>query len=411
MAFEGVIINKIDGSLGNRQPNTDGTTILFTSAVEIADDFEYGNAYEFVTLKQAEDLGLTAAYDASNDELVHYEIEEFFRLSPDATLIVVPTDWENIDGPGLWFTQKIKENPTVKWVGIIGRGVAFNHADFTTFINTMQGYVNNLVAEHIRIDGIFFEGVGPATPVAISAFPDNTALTAPNCAVVIGQDPYIKTIIADTKRASVGSVLGSRAVRMVNESLGSVDIRRKPSAKKGSENYTLTDTLTGKWLTAELSDHKKLVQLSLAEQTAITNKGYIFAGLYFGYGGIFLNDGRTCVTVTSDYSTTRANATFNKAARILRQKMMPKIKTTLRLDGTTGFLKTSTVKALESIGEDAIAKTMIADDEIGAFNLYINPAQAPDANTPLVCKAEILFDRILYTLEIDLALTYQLNLS
>jgi len=70
-------------------------------------------------------------------------------------------------------------------------------------------------------------------------------------------------------------------------------------------------------------------------EKAIVDKGYIIAGSYPGYSGVFFSGSATCVEKASDYAYSENNRVRNKAARLIRLTMMPEIidivKKTLRL--------------------------------------------------------------------------------
>ncbi|WP_051536229.1 DUF2586 family protein [Marinilabilia salmonicolor] len=127
------------------------------------------------------------------------------------------------------------------------------------------------------IDGIFVEGVGDALGIEVTAYSDLRELSAPNVTYVIAQEPAQAALKASyAVRAAVGTALGSVGVRKVHEDIGSVDIEDKPRDRRGEENYSLTDELLGRWLSAALCDGKTFKSLTPAQQSSLTAKGYMY---------------------------------------------------------------------------------------------------------------------------------------
>jgi len=84
-----VNISKTRGGLGRREPSTDMVSGLIASGVAVVGGAQLDTHYKLVEVKEAEDLGLDAAYDTANTILVYEHIKEFFRLNPDGELHIM----------------------------------------------------------------------------------------------------------------------------------------------------------------------------------------------------------------------------------------------------------------------------------------------------------------------------------
>lgn len=409
MGFKGTTVNKLNGGLGQTNPTADGD-MIFAGVIPVADlpvGVVHYTAYELLQPEDAEDLGIDAAFDANEGLLIHNDISEFFRLTrPGAKLFFIPV-------PALLTATQIMtaaafqtavRGTTGKCIGI--SGTATEAVDIDTIVEAVQAQVAVLATNKKLISLVILEGVGEAaTTTAISAYPDQRAKTAPNVQVCIAQDGGVADLdAAYAKRASIGSVLGMYSVRQVNENLGSVDILNKPDAKKANQTYPLNEA--DKWTEARLSDGTLVSTLSQADMDSLTAKGYIFAGSYQDYPGVYFNNSPTCVELASDYSFGENNRTWDKAADGIRLAMMPKVKGIIKKDPTTGYIKSTSVTALKNLAEKPLKK-MLADNEISGFEVYINPQQITGVSNPLQVKAIVVKDDIAHEITVDLGLSTQ----
>jgi hypothetical protein len=268
--------------------------------------------------------------------------------------------------------------------------------------------VTAFLGEYLYIDGIFVEGVGAAAAMTAADYDDLRTITAPNVSYVIGQDPAVAELnAAYAKRAAVGTVLGSVAVRKIHEDLGSVDIEEKPRSRRGEESYSLSDEDLGRWLSAALSDGTGFKTLTEADQKSITTKGWMYVGSFANYSGFYLNGCPTAVTKDSDYAYFNFNCIWNKAARLIRQTLIPRVRSKVPTDPTTGYLKSTWVSGCES-SINAALDAMVSAGNIEDKDVYINPAQAIGEDTPLEVKAQVVVGRIVHEFSVDLGLTNNL---
>jgi hypothetical protein len=410
MSFEGVKINRLNGGLGRVNPSLDSVfALVFPIAVGI---LPQGMAhYEPVRLLQprdAEALGLDASFDANNNVLAHHEISEHFRLAPDHELWLLPVP-SSLPPSDLVaeadFVQAVRAMGDVK--GLVFGGFATDLDDIADEVEPVQAFIDALATEHRRLDFAVLNCNGPAVEPLLTAYPDLREKNAPNVSVSLVHDPHVGGMAsAYANMAMVGPVSGMLAARSVNENLGSVNIRTKPSPKRGRQDYPLTDGVL--FASSKLPDGKAVAELSAADKKLLSDKGYIFAGSFEGYAGVFLSGSPTAVEAASDYAFIENNRVWNKAARLIRTTLIPEIRGTVKKDPATGFIRSTTVSRWTALAKAALER-MEAADEISGYDVYIDPAQVLDENTPLQVKAQVVLDDIVHEISVDLGLTKQLT--
>jgi hypothetical protein len=408
MSFEGVFVNKLNGGLGRTSDQADRVVVLVVG-MTLPAEMEVNKAYQLLDITGAEDLGITESTDDTNNELTHYHLSEAFRLCPGFTFWLIPVAKTEIittlvaDADLLTAIRGIKDINVILISGIVSPV-----ADALTDAVALQTVVDDFATEHLLIDGIFVEGQGDSTPLAITSYPDLRTVTAPNITYVVSQDPAVASLKSEyALHASMGTVAGSIAVRKVHEDLGSVDIEEKPRTRKGEENYSLTSESLGRWLSSALSDGTTFKSLTAAEQKELTRRGYMYVGSFADYGGFYFNGCPTSVTKSSDYAYFNLNCIWNKAARIIRKTLIPKIRSKIPTDPATGALKSTWVSACQGLVEGNL-EVMKAEGNIEGFDIFINDQQSPNENTPLAVKGALVVGRIVHEFDVDLGLTDKL---
>lgn len=404
MSFEGVNVNKLNGGLG-RTSGQDDRVIALICGMTLPAGMAYNTVYELLDITTAEDLGITKTSDDTNSELVHYHLSEAFRLCPGFTFRLIPVEKTET------ITTLVADDALVSAIrGIAGinvllvAGVVSPVASALTDAVLLQGLVTSFEAEHLLIDGIFVEGTGGATPIEVTAYPDLRTITAPNITYVIAQDPAVALLKTGyAKHAAIGTVAGSIAVRKVHEDLGSVDIEEKPRSRKGEESYSLSSELLGYWLSSALSDGTTFKSLSPAEQKELTARGYMYVGNFADYDGFYFNGCPTAVSKTSDYAYFNFNCIWNKAARIIRKTLIPKIRSKIPKD-STGAIKSTWLSAAEGLILSKL-EAMETAENIDGSDVYIDPLQSPGEETPLRVKAIVQVGEIVHEFDVDLGLT------
>jgi len=398
--FEGVKIFKAQGGLNREGLGTDAHMAIVVHVPAFPDNIASNDVIELLQVLDAETKGINAAFDANNNVLVHYHIDEFFRYAPEGKLTLVLTAEETA---AAFFAQDVakaivKNQSDAKRIGFVyNNNVA--DLDLQAELTACQGFIEALAEEHYLLDGITLEGRNIGTDAI-----DNRVLDCGNCHVVIAQDPAIASVDpAYANYAAVGTYLGMRAARKPNENLGSLDIENKPDYAKGDLTFPLTYALKGRWLSAALSNGTAYDTLTGVQKDTLTARAYIYAGSYSGSAGIYFNGEPTCIDIASDYAQGENNNIWNKAARGIRTALLPRVKSRVKIDPASGFIRNTSAKYLESVGIVPLNK-MLSDDEVSDYSLEIPTNQTPSDQTPLKVKGSVTKDRIIHLFEVDLGL-------
>lgn len=418
MSFNQPKVNKIGGGLGRRNPSTDKIFGL-VAAGPAASGMSVGAIKEFIQLSDAEAVGITASYDSTNGVLLHHHISEYFRLDPDGKLYLMlvaqgTSLTQMCDNANQYVKKLVMDPSTKREIKYVGCVLNPNMGSYTpTLTNGLDGDVLSAIpkatelmtalkAEFIYLDGILIEG--RELNGTYAALKDLRTMVDENVSVVIGGDPAIRALDSDyADYAAVGTVLGSLSVRKVNENLGSVDIINKPDARKGSPNYSLTDSAKGLYLKADLSSGVLVSSLTTAEKNTLTAKGFIYMGSFEGYDGVYLNNSPTAVELADDYAFIENNRVWNKACRYIRTALIPKIRGVIKKT-PTGEIRATTIADWQQAGQKQLDR-MLTDDEVSGISLFIDPAQKVAVGSPLKIKLSIQADDILQEAEVDLGLT------
>jgi len=401
MSFKGVENKKVFGGLGRRNPSTDAIFGIVFGGVA-ATGLALQTIAKLIQIEDAENLGINSAYDANNSVLVHYHISEFFTQNPNGTLYIMlvaqgTTQAQMVDLNNQYLNKLLlaeETNREIKYAGTVLNPVApyapINvtgvDPDIIAAVPKAQALIDDLAARQIFIDGILLEGRNISG--TIGNLLDLRTLASRNVSVCIAHDPFVDTLdVTYAKTAAIGTALGGLSVRKVSENLGSVDIVNKPDIRKGDSNYSLTDRATGKWLTAQLTSGVLFSSLSVTEFELLTAKGWIYAGFYEGFPGVYFSDAPTAIEAADDYAFIEMNRTWNKAARIVRTALIPKIKSEVEIEN--GQISSSIISEWQEIAKKNL-NNMLADGEVSSFTFSIDASQNVLAGDPIITKLAVV---------------------
>ncbi|MEB0248514.1 DUF2586 family protein [Mucilaginibacter sp. 5B2] len=374
-----VTINKLNGSLGRRTPSRDAVFGLVLSAPEVAGDgnLKNGVTYPLASQKDAIAIGITAAYDTANTVLVYHHIDRFFTRNPNATLYLLTApqtaklaDMANVANN---YAKKLARDQQgkIKYIGI-GRNPAAGYAPvltdgldadvLTAIANAQALYAsefNQFRYASFLIEGRSFNGTAAAAK-------DLRTLNAPNVSVTIVADPAIsKANAAYAGYAALGDTLGLISLAAVSQDPGELD----PA-------FNLQNTGLGLFTTAGLSSNLDINSYVDADLDQLNDKGYIFPDVISGLAGFYLSDSHTCSAIgNNDYAYIENNRTIEKAIFLARTAILPKVKSRLKVDPSTGQLQDDDRKALETTGKKALEQMEDEGDISGGIDCYVDPEQ------------------------------------
>lgn len=412
-AFNGVIINKVNGGLV-REGDTGDRTVLLVCGATATDQLPNYTPVKLNSIEALEQLGVNAGTDKTNTELVYYHCSEVFRLSPerDLWLMTVPKAIKVSElTAAADFLSAIRSVGGVNTIGIAGitaEGTEDATGSIKDAVDKLQLMVETLRADHLYIDAVILEGLGGYL-TSVSAASDLRSFDCENVSVVIAQDKDVaKQDASFASHAAVGAALGMLSVRYVHENMGSVDIENHPRSAKGTPDYSLMDSTSGRWVNVAISNGTLLSALSRADQKTLNEKGYIFAGSFEGYTGVFFSNSHTCVKKTSDYAYIEYNAVWNKAAKLVRNTLIPRVRSQVKADPSTGYIATETISYWDSLVRKAL-ETMVKADDVAAFDIYINPKQAAISDKPFNLQVKMVANGVVHEFEVDLGFTNKID--
>jgi hypothetical protein len=378
--LQGVNVEQLQGGLNRLAVNTDSHFAYFDNILEAISELN-NNMRPIRSVYEAENLGINASFDDNHNTNIYIGIQDFFRLAPEGVLYLCSTD-----GDSNLIKRELKKNPEVK-------GVGMNYTDDTYLF---QEIINELKSENRFID---FAIIGYNENIS---FVNNLfELECPNVSVCIAAEK-------PDGKVSLLSVLGMLAVRQVSENLGSVDILNKPLAKRGRLDYPLTDSVLNRWTKAYLTNGEAMDTLPQSTLNALKSKGYIMAASYEGYPGYFFENSYTSVERSSDFAFIENNRVWNKAARIVRATLIPRVKSKVKKDPQTGFIASTTTSYWESLISNALEQQMVNTNDISGFDVFIDNKQVVSDTEAVKIKLRIVMDDIAHEFEVAIGLTNNL---
>lgn len=406
-AFNGVIINKVNGGLV-RESDTGDRVLLLICGATATDKVPNYKPVKLNSIEALEQLGVSAETDKTNKELLYYHCSEAFRLSPERELwiMTVPKAIKATEmAVAADFLSAIRSVGGVNTIGIAGIAADSSIQDAA---NALQAMVETLREDHLYIDAVILEGLGGYLTSVASA-EDLRSFDCENVSVIIAQDKDVADKDASyAAHAAVGTALGMLSVRFVHENMGSVDIKNHPRTAKGTPDYSMMDLTLGRWVNVAISNGTLLSAVSRADQKTLNEKGYIFAGSFEGYTGVFFSNSHTCVGKDSDYAYIEFNAVWNKAAKLVRNTLIPRVRSQVKADPSTGYIATETISYWDSLVRKSLDEMVKADD-IAGYDIYINPKQAAVSDKPFNVQVKMVANGVVHEFEVDLGFTNKID--
>lgn len=363
-----VVITKLSGGLGRRNPELDMVSGLLFNGEETS-KLKFDKIQRLASLEDAEALGITESYDI-HGQSAYYQIQQFFRMNPSGDLYVMVVDTTSYaDTVGKAMEMQENANGNIRQMAVIC-------SSETTFAQTKsalaiaQEQADLAYTDYMPFE-IILEGKGFDTAVESNS-PSLALLNSENVSVVIAMDVEKALTSGDSYKntAAVGLALGALSKAKVSENIAWI------------EKFNLTGNGFSK---PGFVGGKEIK--SLGDLRTLNEKRYIFTQTHTGLAGVYFNDSHTCTTGTSDFAYIENNRTVNKATRLLRTALLPKLASPVLVD-IDGKLPQSVSKSFEDLCRNAL-EGMVANQEVSAFDVYVDPKQNILATSELKVKAEI----------------------
>jgi Protein of unknown function (DUF2586) len=364
----------------NATAESTAVSAILATGVAVAGKLVLGTVYSVTSLKQAEDtLGITAAYDTANALVLHRHIHDFYSWPKNAgvnlyilvaALTAAPADL--LEDTGAIYAKKLI---TAGGGDIKQLALAFNvAADYTeTRVDGLNSHIRAAIAKAQLLYTwalasempcqIILEGRGisdtASSMLDLRAIPSGlTVLDANKVSVCIHQDwdyADARTGFAQ-KYAAVGKLLGTVAAAQVNQSVAEV------------ASFRLDDAKAGTFVTPGFSNHKQVEGGGWdADLETLTNKAYIFAGIYTAISGVYFNGDHTCTAIIVDADGNinehqiYYGRTMDYATTELKRFLTPLIGSRVAVDTQTSLMPPAQAKAIEVVADENVFKKMATD--------------------------------------------------
>lgn len=281
------------------------------------------------TIDKAEELGITADATAWSVKMLHYQLEEVFRINPSITLYV-----------GLFSKPESMTFQELKTVQNYAEGAIRQMAIWN---GDTAPTADNIVKLETVADSLDTENAPLSTLYAplVSNYknlPSNLATNNPRVSVVIAQAgsgtgaELYKSKDNKTKAtvSAIGVALGTLSKAAVHQCIAWVKNFPSGISMPALGDGTLVRTI----------DKGELEKLD-------TNR-YLFLNNVVGVAGSYWNDSHTMNSPTSDYAAIESVRTMDKAVRGIRTYLTPELGGNVYIDPNTGKLQSYTVSHLET---------------------------------------------------------------
>lgn len=386
-----VVINKLSGGLGRRNPSLDMVSgLLFDGlATTPVGSLEQDKAYRLASVEDAKALGINEAYDV-NGQSAYYQIQQYFRLNPSGDLFIMATtgaSYTEVVGKAKAFQETA--DGEIRQMAIIYSGTA-DFAAAKAAAQEAQVQADAAYVDYMPFE-VLIEGKGFATVLAagVSDAEDLADFGASNVSIVVAMDvakalDQSPTLIVKgaTEAEDVYANKNFTDTAAVGMALGAI------SRAKVSENIAWVEqfNLAGAGFSKAGFVGGEEVKTQGALET-LNSKRYVFARTHTGLPGVYFNDSHTATLGTSDFAYVENNRTINKATRLLRTALLPKLNSPILVD-EAGQLAPSVTKGFETLCRAAL-EGMVSNQEVSAFDVFVDPAQNILATSELRIKAEI----------------------
>jgi len=372
MGLPNVIINIENGALGGVISLADGIAgIIFTGVA--ASGLALNTPKQIFSLKDAENIGIDAAYDTSNTVNVHRHISDFYAQAgtgAELWIIIVPSTYSMATAFGTGEKVETLLTAAKGTIRIVGSAIVHNSG--ATLVGGLDGDVaaGVVAANALAVD--YAEKMQPFVCVVsgnrwsgvAGDLTDLHTMSESKVGVVLAG------IGSGKKEAAIGLVAGRLAAVPVQRNIGRV--------KSGHVGYTA----------AYLSDGAT-VESHDAALSAIHDKGYIIFRNFSGKSGYFFNDDLTATSLTDDYSSIARNRVIHKAMIIAYSVFVEEVndEVVVNADGT---LPTGYLQLLQSNIESQINNSMTAGGEISSVSCIIDAAQNVLSTNQLVVGLRVV---------------------
>ena len=363
MGLPKVSITVENGQLGLTPGSADQVAGIVMTGVATG-SIALAESKQIFSTKDAEDLGLDAAYDTTNTTNVYKTIKDFYAQAGQGKELWIMIVAKTTLMAGMCDTanQILKKllNDAQGRIRIVGVTRVPDGAYSPVYADQLDPDVIAAAAKahelsnefralfkpfRTVIDGRDFQGtLGSILDLRASAY--NTV------SVALGTD------VSGSDNAAVGLVVGRLAAIPVQRNIGRV---------KDGDLGIQTAFLTGQ--TQDIKD------IALASLDALHDKGYIFPRKFQGKNGYYFNDDPTASPATDEFSSFARGRVIDKALTLAYVTYVDEILDDLQVDTVTGRIAAGVIKDYQAKIKSVLDLEMTANDEVSGVTVTIDPKQ------------------------------------
>ena len=303
--------------------------IAYIAQGDIPSAFSGGQVQAVSTIDKAEELGITSDATAWSVRMLHYQLEEIFRINNSISLYV-----------GLFAKAETMTFSEIKTVQNYAEGairqIAIWNGDTeptTDLITKMESVADSLDTENAPLSVLYAPKVKN-----YKNLPTNIAQGSARVSVVIAQagsgtgaELYAsKDNTAKASVSAIGVALGTLSKASVHQCIAWV--KQFPSGIS----------------MPALGDGTLVKSIDKAELEKLDTARYLFLTNVVGVAGSYWNDSHTMDLATSDYAAIESVRTMDKAVRGIRTYLTPELGGNVYIDADSGKLQSYTVSHLET---------------------------------------------------------------
>lgn len=110
----------------------------------------------------------------------------------------------------------------------------------------------------------------------------------------------------------------------------------------------------------------------------------------------------------TDYAYIEYNAVWNKAAKLVRNTLIPRVRSRVDADPSTGYIASETIAYWSSLVRQAL-DTMTNANDVSDFDVYIDPSQAAVSDKAFEVQIKLVANGIVHEFSVDLGFTNKID--
>jgi hypothetical protein len=363
----------------------------------------------FTATTTAQGASSTTPGVGSKFDIYYYHIHQYFDVNPGGILYVgiYPVLYTFTEPQTMEGIATAGNGPQINQFGLYVDGHSFTTGDITTLeaIKTTMG-INHTPASFL------FQGDNHAT-ADVGSLVNLSGLSGTGIGALCGQDggaygnllynAYGKSIGnlgAALGALSLGSVASDFAQPIPSNNLSQVTITFPicVGGVIGTNVNSVPENSIPAFDNGQL--FMPIYATSGSKLTQLDNYRWIYIGQYAGYVGTFLSENQTCTLSNASIAYLNDDRVTNKIQRLLYPAYLPYLKSEIILNAN-GTISNTSIPVLTSAGQNAL-NVMLANNELSATSVIINPNQNITASGKLVVTLFDVETAIARNIEIDI---------